>query len=89
MVLWDISLWLRIRRFKRCFALRYSDVRVWVLKWLYGAVTRSERYSVCHVVVLCFQVYEILLYKGANWGSIILRDRSVTSYTAISALFCF
>ena len=37
----------------------------------------------CHVVVLCFQVYEILLYKGANWGSIILRDRSVTSYTAI------
>ena len=58
-------------------------IRVWVLKCLYGAVTRSERYSVCHVVVLCFQVYEILLYKGANWGSIILRDRSVTSYTAI------
>ena len=56
---------------------------MWVLKWLYGAATRSERYSVRQVAVLCIQPYEILLYKGVNWSSIILRDRSETSYTAI------
>ena len=46
MVLWDISLRRCIRRFKPCYTLRYSDVRVWTLKWLYGASTRSERYAV-------------------------------------------
>ena len=72
----------RTSHFKRCFVLR-CNIYVIELKRLYGAATRSEGCAVRPVVVLCFQLYEILLYKRANWSSIILRDRSVTSYMTI------